>query len=163
MGRKNLSVSHSRHSTSISFLSLSLILTCQISRSFSLTGSPTHNCVFALRVEGGMWAASKQASKQRLLCSFGPIDRISMTGLKGCCSSHCMLLQDIFTSTRENKMQRLPLFEATKTFLRLCFNGKCPPFCISCWVRCQPRRSYIFSLCVCVFCVCVMQLFLSFI
>lgn len=60
----DLSVSHSQHSTSISFLSLSLILTCQISRSFSLTGLPTHNCVFALRVEGGMWAASKQQASK---------------------------------------------------------------------------------------------------
>lgn len=104
--------------------------------------------------------ASKQASKQRLLCSFGPIDRTSMTSLKDFCSNHRMLLRDIFISTRENKTRRLPLFEATKTFLRLCFNRKCPPFCISYWAHCQPRWSYIVSLCVC---ACVMQLFLSFI
>lgn len=37
------------HNTALS--SLSLILTCQISRSPSLTGSPTHNCVFSQREE----------------------------------------------------------------------------------------------------------------
>lgn len=148
--RKNLSVSHSRHSTSISFLSLSLILTCQISRSFSLTGSPTHNCVFALRVEGGMWAASKQ----RLLCSFGPIEydqpRITVcycktflygrekTRRKGC---------------RSLKPQRhfydSVLIESVHLFA-------------SPAERTASHVGVTSFPCVCV-CVCVMQLFLSFI
>lgn len=48
-------------------LSPSLRLTCQISRSFSLTGSPTHNCVFSQRTRR---ECEPQASKECVLCAF---------------------------------------------------------------------------------------------
>lgn len=48
-------------------VSLSLKLTCQISRSFSLTGSPTHNCVFSQRRQR---ECEPQASRECVLCVF---------------------------------------------------------------------------------------------
>lgn len=49
-GKKTLFHTHNTPLPSLS-LSLSLILTCQIPRALSLTGSPTHYCVFSQRQE----------------------------------------------------------------------------------------------------------------
>lgn len=49
-GKKTLFHTHNTPLPSLS-QSLSLILTCQIPRALSLTGSPTHYCVFSQRQE----------------------------------------------------------------------------------------------------------------
>ncbi len=69
-------------------LSPSLILTCQISRSLSLTGSPTHNCVFSQR--GERKKCELQACDVCVLCSLTLINRYCGSGQKNNLDKVCI-------------------------------------------------------------------------
>lgn len=110
------------HNTPLPSLSrsLSLILTCQIPRALSLTGSPTHYCVFSQRQEK---ECELQAGIVWVFFSFAVINRQSGQKKRKKKVHQCMmssLFLSCYTTWKENKKRKMLFAAVTGLIFSMC-------------------------------------------